>query len=96
MAFLFTYRCMDCGYEILSDPRGYYWVESGIQYQFKCLRCEKIVTLSSDYLGAKGYYPRCPHCQYDLLSTWNPEEGHCSQCDGEMIIDPSKGVIRVD
>ena len=83
MAYLLAYKCKDCGYEVAAAESGFYWLESGIYYHFRCDDCCKIVNLSSDYLVVKGYYPRCPECHSAHLSTWNPNDGRCPYCEGE-------------
>jgi hypothetical protein len=36
-------------------------------------------------MGIGENLPQCPYCHESSgLSTWNPIEGHCPVCDGEM------------
>ena len=85
MATLHTYRCKGCGFEIVADPRGFMGTMMGQYYNFKCTNCENIVDLSARDLYEMTYFPECPKCgDRKHLSTWNPEEGRCPKCNGEM------------
>lgn len=95
MAYLPVYKCKDCGYAVAASDCGFYLIESGINYHFRCSTCMSIVTLSSDYLVVKGYYPRCPECHSDSLSTWNPDDGRCPRCEGEMEIDLTRKFVHI-
>ena len=62
MATFHTYRCKGCGFEVKTDPRGFYALMSGQYYNFKCTRCKEIVSLSANDLAIMGYSPKCPIC----------------------------------
>lgn len=97
MAQWLTYKCKKCGYKVQTEPRGYYALMSGMFYNFKCSNCKSIVTIPSGGLSRDGELPKCPNCnETSGLSTWNPIEGHCPKCDGEMEVDRLYGVIMAD
>ena len=97
MASWLTYKCKKCGYSVHTEPQGFYGLMSGMYYNFKCKNCKKIVALSADDIKTMGYQPRCPECgKEDCLSTWNPIEGHCPKCNGEMEKDKSAHMILAD
>jgi DNA-directed RNA polymerase subunit RPC12/RpoP len=76
------YECKKCGYKIQTEPSGCYGLMAGMFYNFKCSNCKRIVNMG---IGGDGELPKCPYChETSGLSTWNPIEGHCPVCDGEM------------
>ena len=82
MAHWTTFKCKNCGYKIQTEPRGFYGLMSGMFYNFKCSNCKRIIKMG---IGGNGELPKCPYChETSGLSTWNPIEGHCPQCDGKM------------
>lgn len=97
MATLRTYKCNNCGYTVQTEPVGFYALMSGMYYNFKCKKCKTIVSLSSKEIYEMCYSPRCPECnEENCLSTWNPIEGHCPKCNGEMEVDKSAGICMAD
>ena len=86
MARFFVYKCKECGHEVWAEPQGHYGLFSGEYYQFKCDKCKEIVSISAQDLAEKGYDPHCPECDAgnEHLFTWNPIEGRCPKCNGEM------------
>ncbi len=95
MATFQRYRCKGCGYEVRTEPRGFYALFSGQYYNFKCSKCKDIVSLSANDLYEMEYAPKCPICgNSNYLSTWNPIEGKCPMCNGEM--EQIEGVIMAD
>lgn len=97
MATLQTYRCKKCGYEVLTEPQGFYALMSGQFYNFKCKNCKEIVSLSADDLAQMRYNPTCPNCGNDEhLSTWNPIEGKCPKCNGKMEHPKDSIMIMAD
>ena len=86
MADMHIYKCKKCGYEVHTEPQGFYGLFSGQYYNFKCKKCKNIVKLSADDLESMSYFPRCPKCGDDRnLSTWNPIDGKCPKCGVKML-----------
>lgn len=82
------YVCEKCDYSIFTDDTGHYGLKSGEYYNFKCPKCRDIISLSSGEIAHQGYHIQCPNCGNDEnLSTWNPVEGKCPRCGGNMIAD---------
>lgn len=97
MASWLTYKCKECGFTVETESRGFYALMSGMYYNFKCSKCKKIVAISANELKMMGYSPRCPQCgKENGLSTWNPIDGSCPKCNGEMEIDKSAGMTLAD
>ena len=97
MARWITYKCKKCGYAVKTEPQGFYGLMSGMYYNFKCNNCKRIVEITPGGLAEMGYLPECPNChKTHCLSTWNPIEGKCPECDGEMEADMSCGVWMAD
>jgi len=97
MAEFRTYKCKKCGSSVQTEPAGFYGLMSGMYYNFKCKKCKRLVTLSSKAIVEMGNQPRCPICEESqFFSTWNPIEGRCPKCDGEMEVDHSEGIIMAD
>ena len=65
MATWQLYKCNKCGYEVRTEPQGFYALMSGQYYNFKCKKCKEIVSLSSKDIGEMGYFPKCPKCGED-------------------------------
>ena len=85
MAHFYIYKCKKCGYEVKTEPQGFYGLMSGQYYNFKCMGCKNIVSLSTSDLESMGYLPSCPKCHdSEHLSTWNPVDGKCPRCNREM------------
>ena len=85
MATMHTYRCKECGFEIMSNPHGFYSLMMGQVYNFKCTNCHNIVELSAQQINEMTYFPKCPVCgDGEHLYSWNPVEGRCPKCNGEM------------
>jgi DNA-directed RNA polymerase subunit RPC12/RpoP len=85
MATFSLYKCPKCGYEVHTEPHGYYALMSGQYYNFKCGGCKNIVSISAQELAEMDYNPRCPQCNDgDHLSTWNPIDGKCPRCNVKM------------
>jgi len=85
MANFHVYKCEKCGYEVNTEPQGFYGLFSGQYYNFKCMACKNIVSISADDLAKMSYFPQCPECnENDHLSTWNPIDGRCPKCGGKM------------
>ena len=97
MASFKSYKCKECGYEVWAEPQGFHALMTGQYYQFRCNACKRIVSISAQNLAEMKYDPRCPECYagHEHLSTWNPIEGHCPKCNGEMECD-SDVVIMAD
>ena len=86
------YVCKKCGYKIQTEPRGFYGLKSGMYYNFKCSNCKRILKM-----GIGENIPQCPYChETSCLSTWNPIEGHCPVCDGEMELFSPYCICSVD
>ena len=97
MATFRTYKCKKCGFTVETESAGYYALMSGMYFNFKCRKCKRIVSISSEDINILGYSLVCPECNNtDCLSTWNPIEGHCPQCNGEMELDKNGGIILAD
>lgn len=85
MAEWHVYRCRKCGYEVHTEPQGFYALFSGQYYNFKCKKCKNIVSISSSELERMSYRPQCPECgDTKHLSTWNPIDGKCPKCGVKM------------
>lgn len=95
MATLLTYRCTNCGFEVLSVPQGHYSLMSGEHYQFSCKGCKEIVSLSAHQLSQMGYSVSCPECHSEELSNWNPVEGLCPKC-GANFQEESGTIVMAD
>ena len=94
MANWLTYRCKKCGFTVQTEPQGFYALISGMYYNFKCSKCKRIVDIP---LVKDDNLPPCPYCgETNTLSTWNPIEGHCPNCGGEMREDYLVGELLVD
>lgn len=91
MATLYRYRCEDCGYQVDTDPRGHYSLFRGEIYVFRCNCCDEIVGIKGKTIGEHRYSPKCPRCDSDgdSLYSWNPVDGKCPKCAGEMVRDNS-------
>jgi len=97
MASWVTYICKKCGYSVQTEPQGFYGLMSGMYYNFKCSNCKRIVSIPTGGLDRHDSLPKCPYChETDSLSTWNPIEGRCPNCGGEMSVDKLAGVIMAD
>lgn len=97
MAQFKTYKCEKCGYSVLTEPLGHYGLMSGEYYNFKCSCCKEIVSISAEELAKERYFIKCPKChKEDKLSTWNPIEGKCPKCGGNMVVDNSEGITMAD
>ena len=95
MATLRRYKCDKCGYTVMKDIKGHYSLMSGEYYNFSCQKCKQIVSISARELNDMGYFPRCPRCESkETLYTWNPRDGRCPKCKGEM--KPMPGEIEAD
>lgn len=55
MATFYRYRCKGCGYEVNTEPSGFYALFSGQYYNFKCSICKDIVSLSASDLYEMEY-----------------------------------------
>lgn len=98
MAEYIGYRCKQCGYKVVAPPNGFGLTMMAARIFFKCNNCKEIVDYSTIELGESGRkLIRCPECKHpDSLSTWNPIEGHCPKCGGEMEQDPDGPFILAD
>ena len=85
MAEYKTYRCEHCGYEVDSNPAGFDGLMSGLVIDFKCSHCKEIVDV---LMERNMYWVNCPKCGKEVTSTWNPIDGRCPKCDGEMLPVP--------
>lgn len=84
MAELHNYRCIECGYEVVTHPLGHYPLMKGQHYNFRCNQCKRIVSITAHDLSQMGYGVCCPRCYSDEISTWNPIDGSCPKCNGTM------------
>ena len=85
MAQLKKYKCKRCGYSILAHRKGRYSLMAGECYTFSCSECKEIVSLLVSDLAKQYYFLTCPNCgSQDSLTSWNPVDGHCPKCNGEM------------
>ncbi|MCM1140692.1 MAG: hypothetical protein NC453_19145 [Muribaculum sp.] len=81
MATYFTYKCKQCGYEHIGNEAGFDGIMAGLVIDFKCNHCKEIVdVLMRDHM----FWVDCPRCGNRVTSTWNPIDGRCPKCNGEM------------
>ena len=99
MAVLSRYKCEKCGYEVYADKHGHYALMMGECYLFRCTTCKEIVGIMADQIGEKIQIPICPNCGVDSedeLYSWNPIEGHCPKCYGNMVEDLEAPIMMAD
>lgn len=98
MAKLRTYKCKKCGYSVESASLGHYTLMGGEVYNFKCGNCKEVVNVLYTSIAEEAYNgPCCPNCgDQDHMAMWNPVEGHCPKCGGEMEIDESAPIFLAD
>ena len=98
MAKLNAYKCKKCGYSVDSTSLGHYTLMAGEAYNFKCGNCKEVVEVLYSSISDEAYGgPCCPNCgKRDMLAMWNPVEGRCPKCGGEMEIDEDAPVLLVD
>ena len=71
--------------KVYTEPQGHYSLMSGRHYNFSCSNCKEIVSVPEESISPQGVTVRCPQCDHSL-STWNPVDGHCPRCNGEMEV----------
>jgi len=88
MAIFYPYKCKSCGYTVCTEPNGEYYLLSGSYVNYCCANCKQIVSIPT-YQVRQPYAlpkePTCPTCgKTDQLTPWNPTDGLCPRCGGEM------------
>lgn len=82
MATYYKYKCKKCGYEHVGNKAGFDGIMAGLVVDFRCDHCKEIVgVLMRDDM----FYVDCPYCGERVAATWNPVDGRCPKCRGEMI-----------
>ncbi len=82
MAEFHNYICNKCGYEVRTEPRGYYSLSAGTFVNFRCDKCKEVQSVAINEMGL--YEINCPECLHPVSATWNPIEGKCPKCGGDM------------
>lgn len=72
---------MQCGYELLANKAGFDAVVKGLMFNFKCNHCQEIVNV---LINERMVEVKCPHCNNEVTSTWNPIDGRCPKCEGQV------------
>ncbi|MBD5583799.1 MAG: hypothetical protein HDQ88_01830 [Clostridia bacterium] len=86
MAELQLYKCPKCGYEVQANQLGHDTFMDGEYYDFWCHNCDEIVSINVFDMAKQGMSLICPECnKADMLSNWNPVEGHCPKCNSHLI-----------
>lgn len=92
MARWFTYRCLECGYEVQTDPHGKYMLMSGEYENYMCPQCKEIVSIKT-YPVSTSNKATCPECGCNSLTKWNPVKCKCPKCKGKMVKDTNTMIL---
>lgn len=97
MAQIIAYKCKQCNHKVQASPNGFDTTMTNTWFYFKCEECQEIVTLDIEEIVDQHGILTCPNCHnIATLSSWNPIEGHCPKCGGEMEQDPDGPFILAD
>ena len=94
MARWFTFRCMECGYEVQTEPQGKYMFMSGRYQNYMCPQCKEIISIKINSKPSDSK-PECPECGCNNLTKWDPIKCNCPKCKGKMVMDANT-IIMAD
>lgn len=98
MAEFYEYHCKQCGHKEIAPEGGFAIKRATTSFYFKCKACKEIISYSTEEIAEKQLsLICCPKCRaLHSLITWNPVEGRCPKCGGEMEKPPLAFPIFVD